>query len=171
MGEAHSGLVVRAMLLHVAAVLLRKLAQRETAHEVVWEQGAKVSQHVQRVAHFVETHYGTDITLDRLARVAGVSPYYLTTLFRRFTGRSALAYLGDVRQKYAIELLRNTDLEVAAVARLVGYEDPYYFSRVFKERNGCSPRAFRRLYTAVPAGELRKISQKSQSSPFNPVRT
>ncbi|HET7771283.1 MAG TPA: AraC family transcriptional regulator [Chloroflexota bacterium] len=150
-GEAQWGLVTRALLLQAAGVMVRKLEQRERVHPGLWERSVKVSQHVQSVAHFVETHYGTEITLERLARVAGVSPYYLTTLFRRYTGRSALAYLADVRQRQAMELLRNTDLDVAAVARLVGYEDPYYFSRVFKERNGCSPRAFRRMYTGVPA--------------------
>ena len=52
-----------------------------------------------------------------MAQVAGLSPYYLTRLFGRYTGRGVMTYLGDVRHREAQALLRNTDLAVAEVAR------------------------------------------------------
>lgn len=142
--QAHSDLLVRALLLQLAAVILRRLDEIATGRADAWASGRKGCWHVERVVHYVETNYGADITLERLARVAGLSPFYLTTLFRRVTGRSAMGYVRDVRHWQALALLRSTELDVAAVSRQVGYEDPYYFSRVFKARQGCSPLEYRR---------------------------
>jgi iron complex transport system substrate-binding protein len=105
---------------------------------------------VERVAAFIDEHYAARLTLDGLAAHGGVSPYYLTALFRRYTGRSVMAYLGDVRHREARSLLRNTDLGVAEVARGVGYEDPYYFSRAFRAREGCPPSVYRREFKPAP---------------------
>jgi AraC-like DNA-binding protein/mannose-6-phosphate isomerase-like protein (cupin superfamily) len=146
--QPHCDLLVRALLLQLAAAALRELSEGAADETPIWPGERKCGWHVQRVARYIETHYGTDLTLRRLARLVDVSPYYLTSLFRRYTGRSAMAYVSDVRHRRALALLRNTDLEVAEVARLVGYKDPYYFSRVFKARQGCPPLLYRRLYHA-----------------------
>jgi AraC-like DNA-binding protein len=105
------------------------------------------------VAAYVDEHYAERLTLDRLAKQAGISSYYLTTLFRRCTGRSVMAYVGDVRHREARSLLSNTGLAVTEVARSVGYDDPYYFSRVFRSREGCAPSAYRRAFQP-PAAAL-----------------
>lgn len=138
-------LLVGALFLELAAALLRHLDETEAASSrVVFATEQQSSWHVQRVAQYIETHHGTGITLERLARVAELSPYYLTRLFRHYTGRGVMAYLADVRHREALALLHDTDLAVAEVARNVGYEDAYYFSRVFKAREGCAPLYYRR---------------------------
>ena len=86
------------------------------------------------------------MTLAGLAQLAGLSPYYLTRTFARYSGRGVMTYLGDVRHREAAALLRNSDLAVAEVARAVGYDDPYYFSRVFRTREGCAPLHYRRRF-------------------------
>jgi AraC-like DNA-binding protein/mannose-6-phosphate isomerase-like protein (cupin superfamily) len=137
-------LLVRALLLEIAAALLRHLDEIAAGSSVSFTTERKSSWHVQRVAQYIETHHGSGITLENLARVAELSPYYLTRLFRDYTGRGVMAYLGDVRHREALALLRDTDLAVAEVARTVGYDDPYYFSRVFKSREGYAPLYYRR---------------------------
>jgi AraC-like DNA-binding protein len=148
-------LLVGALLLELAAALLRYLDETEAAAaaRVVFATEQKSSWHVQRVAQYIETHHGPGITLERLARVAELSPYYLTRLFRHYTGRGVMAYLADVRHREALALLHDTDLAVAEVARNVGYDDAYYFSRVFKAREGCAPLYYRRRSRSESSGQ------------------
>jgi AraC-like DNA-binding protein len=143
-------LLVRTILLELAALILRHLDEAAAEASDTFAADRKGGVHVQRVAHYIEAHHGLDVTLQRLAQVAGLSPYYLTRLFGRYTGRGVMTYLGDVRHREAQALLRNTDLAVAEVARSVGYDDAYYFSRVFRSREGCAPLYYRRRFRATP---------------------
>jgi AraC-like DNA-binding protein len=110
----------------------------------------RANWYVQRVIDHVQAHHGGEVRLAEIAGAVGLSPYYLTTLFRRHTGRSVMAYVGDVRLRGALALLRDTELSVTDVARRAGYADQYYFMRVFRAREGCSPQAYRRLFRATP---------------------
>lgn len=145
-------LLVRAICLELAAGLLRHLDEVAAGSPITFATERKSSWHVQRVAHYIEAYHGAGITLEQLAREAQLSPYYLTRLFRHYTGRGVMTYLADVRHREALALLRDTDLAVAEVARIIGYDDPYYFSRVFKAREGCAPLHYRRRIRAeLPA--------------------
>lgn len=70
----------------------------------------------------------------------GVSRY--RTLFHAATGMSPISYLTDLRMKRAAEILMHTELSVADVALSVGYEDPQYFSRVFRQYWQVSPAVY-----------------------------
>jgi AraC-like DNA-binding protein len=145
----HRNLLVRTALLELAALMLRHLDEAAARPSAPFTAERKGVWHVQRVAQYVELHHGADVSLRGLARFAGLSPYYLTRLFARNTGRGVMTFLGDVRHREALSLLRNTDLAVAEVARSVGYDDPYYFSRVFRAREGSAPLHYRRRFRAA----------------------
>jgi AraC-like DNA-binding protein len=147
--QAGSDLLVRAIMLQLTTLLVRGLGAVARGPDPSRESGRNSSWHVQRVADYVRAHYSADLSLKRLADLVNVSPYYLTTIFRRYLGRSAMAYVGEVRHRHACELLRDTDADVAEVARRVGYHDPFYFSRVFKAGEGCSPLMYRRRHRPV----------------------
>lgn len=149
--QAQWDLVVRAIALQLAAHIVRGLDGLPGDQAAKNTAGRGSSRHVERVADYIRTNFDADLTLDHLASLVSVSPYYLTTLFRRYLGRSAMVYLGEVRHRHACEMLRSTETEVAEIGRLVGYRDPYYFSRVFKAGEGCSPLEYRRRHRAVPA--------------------
>lgn len=142
----HRTLVVRAALLELAALVLRHLDEVAARPSVPFSAERKGSWHVQRVAQHIELNHGAGVSLRGLAHFAGLSPYYLTRLFARYTGRGVMTFLGDVRHREALSLLRNTDLGVGEVARSVGYDDPYYFSRVFRAREGSAPLHYRRRF-------------------------
>jgi AraC-like DNA-binding protein len=139
-------LLIRTALLDLAARILRHLDETQTRPSPVFTGERKGSWHVQRVAQYIEAHYGAGVTLDRLAEIAGLSPYYLTRLFARYTGRGVMTFLGDVRHREALSLLRRSDLAVSEIGRTVGYDDPYYFSRVFRAREGCAPLHYRQRF-------------------------
>ena len=83
------------------------------------------------------------VTLQALARVAHLSPVYFAAMFRRHTGQSPMAYVRRRRMEAACSLLANGDGAVEQVARSVGYEDPFHFSRIFSRVIGLSPSAYR----------------------------
>lgn len=82
-------------------------------------------------------------TLDHLARRVGLSPTYLSRLFREHVGLPPLAYLARLRAERAAVLLAQTDMGVAEVGMAVGWVDPNYFTRRFRALSGLSPRAYR----------------------------
>lgn len=144
----HYQLFVRTTLLEIAARILRGLAESPAAERLVVSQARPVHLAVQRLIEHVQAQHGAGVTLGSLAALVGLSPKYVTALFHRQTGRTLMAYVAEVRHREALSLLRNTDLHVALVAQMVGYEDAYYFGRRFKEREGCTPLQYRRLFRA-----------------------
>ncbi len=72
-----------------------------------------------------------------------LSPSYLNAYFARLVGQPPIAYLIDLRLRRACELLRGTDLPIKEIAVQVGYPDQYFFSRIFRRRQGVSPRGYR----------------------------
>ncbi len=149
----HFGLVVAGSLLDLCGRILRGLeevgVQRGKTETVAPER--KAGWYVQLLAQHIQAHNGPDLTLDRLAAMVGLSPSYVSTLFRRYMGRTIIAYVNEVRLREARSLLRNTELSVGEVARLAGFDDRYYFSRLFKRREGCTPHQYRCLFRAAVA--------------------
>jgi AraC family L-rhamnose operon regulatory protein RhaS len=73
----------------------------------------------------------------------GVSENYLSQIFRQETSISPLDYLNRFRISKAKQCLLKNDETITQIAVRVGYNDPAYFSRVFRKLAGCSPQAFR----------------------------
>ena len=72
-----------------------------------------------------------------------MSTAYFSTVFKRESGESYTSYLTGVRMEKAAELLKTTDDKTYFIAAQVGYDEPNYFSYVFKKRYGVSPNKFR----------------------------
>jgi AraC-like DNA-binding protein len=81
--------------------------------------------------------------LDDLAHLTGYSAQHLNRLFQRILGVTPLQHLTHLRMRKAADLLAEGRLKIAAIAAQVGFDDPFYFSRVFREHLGLSPAAWR----------------------------
>ena len=90
----------------------------------------------------LETHHDEEITLEQLAEMLYVTPTYLSKTFKAATGVGPINYLIQIRLNHAKELLKNDSLSVKEVAKTVGYEDAYHFSKLFKKYYGKSPSQF-----------------------------
>ena len=95
-----------------------------------------------RVESYFLTHYHRPISLAQVASSMGCSPAHLCRHFRSLTGVTPFQFLRDVRIEAAKRLLRS-DVPIARVAEMVGFDDPLYFSKVFSGRTGESPHSFR----------------------------
>lgn len=101
----------------------------------------------RRCVEEIERNYSDPaLNVDILARKLYVSPNYLRTLFKEYTGSSFVKYLTEFRMKQAAELLITTQEHVQEVAKTVSYEDARYFSMRFKQQFGIIPSQYRELH-------------------------
>lgn len=100
-------------------------------------------ERLQASLNYLNRHYAEPIRLEALASMEYLSASRYSALFKQIIGKSPQQYLIDLRLKNARELLQNTDLSIAEVARSVGYDDALYFSRLFRRHFGSAPREIR----------------------------
>ena len=81
--------------------------------------------------------------IEKYAQMSGVSETYFYRCFRRWSGKSPIEYRNLIRLSNAESLLRCTDMKIREIATTVGFEDPFYFCRIFAATYGCSPRRWR----------------------------
>lgn len=102
-----------------------------------------VSEVLIEVRDYLEAHLAQHATLTQLARMANLSPQHFCLSYRRAFGVSPISHLLQMRLAQAAYLLLDRNARVGEVARTVGIEDVYYFSKAFKRRYGVSPRRHR----------------------------
>jgi len=98
---------------------------------------------LQRAMAYLAERLDGSVRVPELARLVGVSPSHLTTLFRSATGGGVLAHHTALRMARARQLLDGSDATIAEIAAEVGYDDPFYFSRHFRKHHGMSPSEYR----------------------------
>lgn len=102
------------------------------------------SQGVRLAVHYLHSHYREQVGLTETAAAAGLNPSYLSYIFKQELGIGFSAYLLDLRMKYAMELLQNTNEKMKDVASMAGFNDYHYFSKAFKKVTGVSPANYRK---------------------------
>jgi YesN/AraC family two-component response regulator len=89
-----------------------------------------------------------------LARQLGISKFRLIKMFQKAIGITIVDYLTRVRIEKAIELLRNTDMNLDEIASCIGYANGNYFNKVFRMKIGTSPGRFRRSKSEPPIDHI-----------------
>ncbi|MGI5894690.1 MAG: helix-turn-helix domain-containing protein [Candidatus Merdivicinus sp.] len=85
-----------------------------------------------------------ELSVAELAREYGMSECWLIRAFKARTGQTPQRYLTGIRLGQARELLSSSPLNVGEIAAFCGYENPLYFSRIFRKYTGASPSDYRR---------------------------
>lgn len=98
---------------------------------------------VEQVRRYILAHHIQPIHVRDLAAMAGCSENHLNTRFREAVGQPIRQYIIDLRLQRARRLLLQGELPIKNVALQSGFNDPLYFSRLFRDRSGCSPSDFR----------------------------
>lgn len=108
-----------------------------------------VSREVQilELLAYIEENYET-CTLSEMGKAFGLHGNYLTALLKEKTGRSFVEHVQEQRLKKAKSLLENTDIPVADLIPMCGYNNMIFFYRKFRESEGCTPAQYRRKYRA-----------------------
>ncbi|MGN1369515.1 MAG: response regulator [Aristaeellaceae bacterium] len=92
---------------------------------------------------YIDGHCGEDLSLSEMAAKFYLSRYQISRLFKQVVGVNYQDYVLGVRMKEAARRLKYTDERLYEIARAVGFDEPSYFSNVFKKTYGLSPRAYR----------------------------
>jgi AraC family transcriptional regulator len=129
----------------LARIFLVKLIQRygELRSDNLELSRGFTASHYKRVLDFVADHYGTDITIDDMARVAGLSSAHFSRLFKEVIGDTPYQFVMDYRIEQAKRMLRDKAVLMVDIALGCGFADQAHFSRIFKKLTGQTPKAFR----------------------------
>ncbi|WP_338553613.1 helix-turn-helix domain-containing protein [Paenibacillus sp. KS-LC4] len=98
---------------------------------------------VRKSKAFIDQHLLEDLTLVKVATAIHVSPSYLSRIFQKEIGESFSDYVIRHKIEHAQQLLRTTSCKVYEISAAIGYMNPHYFSKLFKERTGVSPLEYR----------------------------
>ncbi len=125
-------------------VLLYLMIRRSHEYAILLNTNGLSNEKAVKIKEYLDSKYAEDITLDGLASNVGYSKNYLCRIFRESTGNTINSYLTNVRINKAVELLAGTDMEVAQISRVVGYNNVFHFIKTFKKLVGVSPGSYRR---------------------------
>jgi AraC family transcriptional regulator len=98
---------------------------------------------IEHAKEFICTNFAKEISLSDLSRNCGISPFYLSRLFKRYTTYSPHQYLNDIRLKYGEMLLKDTSLPIIDITFASGFTSPEYFSTLFRRKYDQSPTRYR----------------------------
>lgn len=133
---------------HTVQALFDVLSETaRTCMEHVYEnERENVTRPVRQACDYIRQHYGEQISLEEVSAHVGLTPAYLSALFKKETEEGFAHYLMGVRIDAARELLRSTNDSVADICRQVGYNDIRHFTRIFEKAVGVKPGTYRKLY-------------------------
>ncbi len=128
-------------LLHLMmAVIFRDLAPVTPA-----TQGMSYNTDIlKRMISFIYQHYGEKITLKDISSAGNVSTHKCCDLFREYMSTTPVDFLNCYRLEVSTRLLVSTEMNIVSIAQHCGVEQAAYFSKLFKDRYGLTPREYRR---------------------------
>lgn len=139
-------LILKALVMKLMAIVIRESGSfNEDKKETLCTfDSSEKSNIVRTIITFMNENYMKDISLDKISKNMYLSPVYISKIFKEETGDSPINYLIKIRLEKASHLLKeNRGISIKEISKLVGYEDAYYFSKLFKKYHGYSPSKFR----------------------------
>lgn len=122
----------------IVSLILGQIYSREkdSLHK---EQNDQITE----VVRYMYKHLYDNLTLEEIAKEFELSKSYLNVIFKKYTKHAPMDFYIQLKMKEACKLLRSSHAYVYEVAQRLGYQDQYYFSRVFKKTVGVSPQKFK----------------------------
>ncbi len=144
---------IYALLLQLITIVGKSLAVNTTKMDETYQNKpqAYVDKFV-RICEYIDTHYSEDLSLEKMAELAGFSKYHFERLFKNFTGITFYKYLNRVRIAQSRALITNPSLTMTEIALKSGFNSSSTFIRMFKQINGCTPTEFKRNYKPNMSG-------------------
>lgn len=98
---------------------------------------------ISKSIEYINNNFTKDIMLEEVSNYVNVSSFYFSKLFKEYTGKNYVDYITDLRIEIAKKKLRVGNASIKEICYEVGYNDPNYFSRVFKKIEGISPTEYK----------------------------
>lgn len=128
-------------------------------------------EQIEAAAAYFNENYTARINVDEYAESLHMSTAWFIRSFKQYVALSPARYIQSLRIVNAQRLLERTKYSIGEVSEIVGYDNPLYFSRVFKKETGLSPAQYRKAERAGeqavrPAGRGRLHPQYRQKPQF-----
>lgn len=105
---------------------------------------SQITEEIDKATMFFNEHYNEDIRIDEYAEAHNMSTSWFIRNFKQYTGSTPMQYILSIRIYNAEALLKNPQYNITEIANIVGYDNPLYFSRIFKKVKGLSPSEYRK---------------------------
>lgn len=106
-------------------------------------------QEIRNAKEYIDNNFSDpEMSLHTVAKKVGFSPSHFSAIFSQETGQTFIEYLTKQRIEEAKTLLSDKNKKLHDIALAIGYNDPHYFSYVFKKNTGFSPKEYRKIATA-----------------------
>lgn len=128
------------LYLSLIFIELTKILQQETFESINVE-----NLEIIEILEYIETHY-RDVSLEELANEFGYNSNYMSNKIKQLVGRTFLELVADKRLAIAHELVLETNLSMTDISEQVGYENPSYFYKRFKQRYQQTPLQLRKTH-------------------------
>ncbi len=132
--------VIRAHVLEICAHLCRFYTSDERAESTE----SHLLSCIKRALGHIHTNYKSNISLDEIAELVGLSKFYFAREFRRVTGYTLVAYINLVRCEKAKKLLSENRLSVGVISEECGFSNQSYFTKIFTAYTGRRPGEYRK---------------------------
>jgi AraC-like DNA-binding protein len=129
----HTASLLRQILTHIAQ--LQPLAKQQAAHNF----------DLERVHSLMQARVHEQLELEALAETVSLSKFHFIKKYKELTGTTPINHFIHLKVERACHLLDVTTKSINEISFAVGYEDAYYFSRIFKKIMGISPSQYRRM--------------------------
>lgn len=141
--EPGTGLILKALIMKLIVILLKETHSLDkTGVSCLYNpEYYDRTDLVSSIISYINDRYASNISLEKIAKNMYLSPVYISRIFKEETGDSPINYLINVRLNKARALLSEGRLSISAIAKTVGYQDAYYFSKLYKKHFGCPPSA------------------------------
>lgn len=133
---------IRLQLVELLILLSRNYSEKEKA---VNSLSKNYERHmlIRRVCGYLERHHDQKIYILTLCELFNISRRHLNRIFKLETGLTVIEMVHKIRIEKAKHLLTYSDEKIISIATMVGYDDPAFFSRLFRRSVGCSPGKYR----------------------------
>lgn len=152
-----------AVFKHYAGKIIKELQSKKSGYtnicnaymlQILTQLKRKVDENIKREAYSkgpdinitvdeMKTNFATNTNIEYYAKMCNMSVSRYSHIFTKMMGTSPHKFLTELRISHAKFLLTNTNVKILDIAKNIGYEDPFYFSKAFKKTTGLSPSDFR----------------------------
>lgn len=103
-----------------------------------------IQEEIEKATYYFNDNYHKDISIEEYAASHHISTCWFIRSFKHYTGMTPMQYILSIRIANAQNLLETTGYNISEIAAIVGYDNPLYFSRLFKKQKGISPMEYRK---------------------------
>lgn len=107
------------------------------------------SRRIEKVFAFMRDNYDKEVNLEEVSKFAGMSEVSFSRFIKKRTGKTFIESLNEIRLGHASRSLINTTNTISEIAYKCGFNNLSYFNRIFKAKNGCTPKEFRDNYAGT----------------------